>query len=446
MAPKDHVIEAVRQAAHHLTGAPDDYDRLLELIGDARFVLLGEASHGTHDFYRERGQITKRLIVEKGFSAVAVEADWPDAYRVNRYVRGAGTDPDGSAALGGFKRFPTWMWRNAEVLEFIEWLRAHNKAAGVSELTAGFYGLDLYSLYSSMEAVLGYLGKVDPEGARRARSRYACFDQFGENIQAYGYAASLGLTESCEREVINQLLELRNRAAEYAGRDGRVAADEFFFAEQNARLVKNAEEYYRSMFGARESSWNMRDRHMADTLEQLAGFLAGTTNRAKIVVWEHNSHLGDARSTEMGQHGEINVGQLARERYHEQAVLVGFTTYQGSVIAASDWDAPAERKRVRPALEDSYEALFHGTAAARFFLDLRDPSLAPLSKPRRLERAIGVIYRPESERASHYFYADLPGQFDAIIHLDESRALRPLESMADWEKTEEAPETFPSGI
>src|SRR5215204_6503228 len=218
MASKHQVIEAVRQAAHHLTGAPDDYDPLLELIGDARFVLLGEASHGTHEFYRERGQITKRLIVEKGFSAVAVEADWPDAYRVNRYVRGAGTDPDGSAALAGFKRFPTWMWRNAEVLDFIEWLRAHNKAAGVSESTAGFYGLDLYSLYSSMEAVLGYLGKVDPEGAQRARSRYACFDQFGENIQAYGYAASLGLTESCEREVINQLLELRDRAAEYAGR------------------------------------------------------------------------------------------------------------------------------------------------------------------------------------------------------------------------------------
>ena len=309
-----------------------------------------------------------------------------------------------------------------------------------------FTVLIFYSLYSSMEAVLGYLGKVDPEGAQRARSRYACFDQFGENIQAYGYAASLGLTESCEREVINQLLELRNRAAEYAGRDGRVAADEFFFAEQNARLVKNAEEYYRSMFGARKSSWNMRDRHMADTLEQLAGFLAGTRNRAKIVVWAHNSHLRDARATEMGEHGEINVGQLARERYHEQAVLVGFTTYQGSVIAAFDWDAPAERKRVRPALDDSYEALFHCIDAARFFLDLRDPSLVGLSKPRRLERAIGVIYRPESERSSHYFYADLPSQFDAVVHFDESQALRPLESMPGWEKAQEAPETFPSGI
>jgi erythromycin esterase-like protein len=439
-------VEAIREAAHPLTGSKDDDDRLLELIGDARFVLIGEASHGTHEFYRERAQITKRLILEKGFSAVAVEADWPDAYRVNRYVRGIGTDPDGNAALGGFKRFPTWMWRNTDVLEFVEWLRCYNDNISLIEMNVGFYGLDLYSLYSSMEAVLGYLHKVDPEGERRARYRYACFDQFGENTQAYGYAANFGLAESCENEVISQLVELRNRALEYASRDGNVASDEFFFAEQNARLVKNAEEYYRSMFRQRESSWNLRDRHMADTLEHLVGFLTGLGKRAKIVVWEHNSHLGDARATEMGENGEINVGQLVRERYQEQAVLIGFSTYQGTVTAASDWDAPSERKRVRPALADSYESLFHEAGGRRFYLDLRDQRLAVLRNPRRLERAIGVVYRPETERLSHYFHADLPAQFDAILHFDETQAVQPLESVSAWKKDHEAPETFPSGI
>jgi erythromycin esterase-like protein len=446
MHATQHAIKAVRQAAHPLTGAKEDYDKLLELVGDAPFVLLGEASHGTHDFYRERAQITKRLILEKGFSAVAVEADWPDAYRVNRYVRGLGTDRDGDAALGGFKRFPTWMWRNTDVLEFVEWLRGHNDTISLLEMNVGFYGLDLYSLFSSMEAVLGYLHKVDPEGEQRARYRYSCFDQFGENTQAYGYSANFGLAESCEDEVVSQLVELRNRAVEYASRDGNVASDEFFFAEQNARLVKNAEEYYRSMFRQRESSWNLRDRHMADTLEHLVGFLTGLGKRAKIIVWEHNSHLGDARATEMGENAEINVGQLVRERYHEQAVLVGLTTYQGTVTAASDWGAPAERKRVRPALAESYESLFHEATPEDFFLDLRDPKLAVLRKPRRLERAIGVVYRPETERASHYFHADLPAQFDAILHFDATQEVKPLETVTARKKDHEVPETFPSGV
>ena len=257
--------------------------------------------HGTQEFYRERAEITKRLITEKALSAVAVEADWPDAYRVNRYVRGLGTDLSGNAALAGFKRFPTWMWRNADVLRFVEWLRAHNDTISLDELNIGFYGLDLYSLYTSIEAVLGYLDKVDPEGARRARYRYSCFDQFGENTQAYGYAAGSGQTESCEQEVVGQLVELRRSAIEYASRDGRVGPDEFFFAEQNARLVKNAEEYYRLMFRGRESSWNLRDRHMAHTLEHLVGFLTGQGQRAKIVVWEHNSHIGDARDRNGGR-------------------------------------------------------------------------------------------------------------------------------------------------
>jgi erythromycin esterase-like protein len=445
MQPMNDAVDAVRAAAQPLPGGSNDYDSLLEVFGDARFVLLGEATHGTHEFYRERAQITKRLILEKGFTAVAVEADWPDAYRVNGYVRGLGTDADANTALAGFKRFPTWMWRNADVLDFISWLRAHNDTISLSEMNVGFYGLDLYSLYTSIEAVLAYLEKVDAAGAKRARYRYSCFDQFGENTQAYGYAAAFGLTESCEQEVVGQLVELRRRAAEYASRDGRIAADEFFFAEQNARLVKNAEEYYRSMFRERESSWNLRDRHMADTLEHLAGFLTGRGQRAKIVVWEHNSHLGDARATEMGERGEINVGQLVRERYKNEVVLIGFSTFAGTVTAASDWDGPAERKRVRSALPGSYEAVFHEAGRSRFLLNLRDERLKVLHGP-RLERAIGVIYRPESERVSHYFRADLPAQFDAILHFDETRAVEPLERAAGWGKDQEPPETFPSGI
>jgi erythromycin esterase-like protein len=438
------LVRALREAAHGLAGSVADYDPLLKLIGDARFVLLGEASHGTHDFYDQRAQITKRLIVEKGFTAVAVEADWPDAYRVNRYVRGASNDSDSEEALSGFRRFPTWMWRNADVLDFVGWLREHNDALSPGTTKAGFYGLDLYSLHASIDAVLNYLHKVDPDAARRARYRYSCFDHFGEDTQAYGYAASFGLAESCEEEVLGQLIELQQRAAVYASRDGRVADDEFFFAEQNARLVKNAEEYYRSMFRGRVESWNRRDAHMAETLEALAAHLESRGGQAKIVVWEHNSHLGDARATEIGEAGEFNVGQLVRERYAGESVLVGFTTHHGTVTAASNWDAPAERKRVRPALPGSYEALFHEVAIPRFMLDLRNGDPAESLREPRLERAIGVIYRPETERQSHYFHARLADQFDSVLHFDETRAVEPLERVAA--PSGEVAETFPTGV
>ena len=437
------LVRTVRDSAHPIGGASTDYDPLLDLIGDARFVLLGEASHGTHDFYDQRAQITKRLIEEKGFTAVAVEADWPDAYRVNRYVRGTTDDAGSEEALSGFKRFPTWMWRNADVLDFVGWLREHNDAAGAAA-KVGFYGLDLYSLHASIEAVLAYLRKVDPEAARRALYRYSCFDHFGEDTQAYGYAASFGLAESCEDEVLGQLIELRQRAAAYTKRDGRVGDDEFFFAEQNARLVKNAEQYYRSMFRGRVESWNRRDTHMAETLDALAAHLGSRGPKAKIVVWEHNSHLGDARATEIGDAGEFNVGQLVRERYGRESVLVGFTTHHGTVTAASNWDGPAERKRVRPGLPGSYEALFHEVDIPRFMLDLRGNAIAELLRDPRLERAIGVIYLPETERASHYFHARLADQFDAVLHFDETRAVEPLERSAV--AVGEVEETFPSGL
>ena len=369
-----------------------DYDPLLASVCDARFVLIGEASHGTHEFYRERAQITKRLILEKGFLAVAVEADFPDANRLNHYVSCKGDDADAVEAMGGFQRFPAWMWRNADVLDFIGWLRSHNEDLPPDSPKVGFYGLDLYSLHSSMESVLNYLDKVDPEGAQRARERYACFDHFGGDTQAYGYAAGLGISDSCEDEVVTQLLEMHDRAAELARRDGRVAADSFFLAEQNARLVKNAERYYRTMYRSDVSSWNIRDLHMMETLVAIEDHISHVTESPKIVIWEHNSHLGDASATEMGRRGEWNVGQLTRQRYGNSALSIGFTTHTGTVTAATDWGGPAERKRVRPSLPGSYERLFHETGIERFLLLMRDGSsaAAALRSP-LLERAIGVI-------------------------------------------------------
>lgn len=445
---KTNAIDAIRNAAHPLTGADADYDPLMQLIGDAHFVLIGDGSHGTHEFYNERARITKRLIREKGFTSVAVEADWPDAYRVNRYVRGIGDGATAIDTLEGFKRFPAWMWRNTDVLDFVGWLRDYNDSLSQDSLKAGFYGLDLYSLHGSIEAVLNYLEKVDPEAATRARYRYSCFEHFGEDNQAYGYSASFGLTDPCRDEVIEQLVELQRCASEYSQGDGQVAEDEFFYAEQNARLVKSAEEYYRTMFEGRVSSWNLRDKHMADTLDALATHLDKDGRHTKVVVWAHNSHLGDARATQMGDAGEWNIGQLVRQQYGSEVVLVGCTTYTGTVTAASDWGAPGERKRVRPALEGSYEALFHEVGLPRFLLTLREENSAVDElRHGRLERAIGVIYRPDTERISHYFHTYLPDQFDAIIHIDETRSVEPLERTSGWERGEtEPPETFPSTL
>jgi erythromycin esterase-like protein len=440
------ISSAIAAGAHLLQGAGSDYDGLLDLIGDARFVLLGEATHGTHEFYEQRALITQRLISEKGFTAVAVEADWPDAYRVNRYVRAEGEDRDAVSALGGFKRFPSWMWRNTDVVNFVDWLRAWNDARPHAART-GFYGLDLYSLFTSMEEVLAYLDQVDPAAAADARQRYACFDHYGDDSQQYAYAAGIGHSESCQREVIAQLQDMQFRAAEYMRRDSIAASDAYFYAQQNARLVKNAEEYYRTMFRGRVSSWNLRDRHMSETLEALAVHLGETRAQPpKIVVWEHNSHVGDARATEIGRLGEWNVGELSRQRYGDDAFLIGFSTYDGWVTAASDWDGPAERKQVRPALPDSYEDVFHQTGLGNFMLPLRPDSAAREALLEgRLERAIGVLYLPRTERQSHYFSAQLPQQFDAVIHFDTTCAVQPLEPTSHWD-TGEAPETYPIGL
>lgn len=434
----------LRRAALRLRRAPSDFDLLLERIGDAQVVLLGEASHGTHEFYRARAELTRRLIEEKGFDVIAVEADWPDAYRVNRFVRSASNDTDAEEALAGFKRFPTWMWRNSDVLDFVGWLREYNATLPPERPRVGFYGLDLYALYTSIAAVLDFLDQADPVMARQARERYACFEHFADNSQAYGFAAVRGLTESCEHDAIQQLVDMQRHAAELAQRDGRIPQDEYFHAEQNARLVVNAEAYYRAMFHGRVNSWNLRDRHMTDTLLALIRHFQSKGQAARVVVWEHNSHIGDARATQMGAAGEWNVGQLTRQVFRDNAVLVGFTTYEGTVTAASDWDAVAERKHVRPALPGSVEALFHDTGIDRFLLLLNDPRVSFLDTP-LLERAIGVIYRPETERLSHYFHARLCRQFDAVFHYDHTRAVEPLERGAVWEAGE-VPETYPHAV
>ena len=393
--------------------------------------------------------MTRRLIAEKGFAAVAVEADWPDAYRVNRFVRGVGTDEDAVDALADFQRFPTWMWRNADVLDFVGWLRTLQRSAAAG-------GAHRLLRTRSLQPA-----GVDGRGARatceksirkppaRARARYACFDRFGDEWESYAYASTVGLDVIVRAaKCSSQLVELRRQAAEYARRDGRIAQDEYFVAEQNARLVRNAEEYYRTMLGDRVESWNLRDRHMAATLNELMSFPQDIApgRPPRVVVWAHNSHLGDARATEMGEIGELNVGQLVRESFGAAAVLVGLTTHAGTVTAADDWDGPAHRKVVRPSLSGSYERLLHEAGMPRLLLPLRtDLELAAAMSPRRLERAIGVIYRPDTERRSHYFHARLANQFDVVVHIDETRAVEPLERTALWTRGEPA-ETYPTGL
>jgi erythromycin esterase-like protein len=445
--PDPSTIDVLRNEAQ-LIRPDENFDRLLELIGDASVVLLGEATHGTREFYRMRADICRHLIVEKGFDAIAVEADWPDALRVSRFVQLASSDQTADQALAGFQRFPQWMWRNTEIVELVYWLRMHNSQIPQPESRTGFFGIDLYSLRKSMDAVVHHLERVDPEAAKRARERYSCFDHVAEDPQHYGYAVTFGLKKECEEEVVRQLVELNEEAARHQSQEGGTVPDELFYAQQNARVVKNAETYYRSMFQSRDESWNVRDTHMMETLDALREHISKRKGSpAKIAVWAHNSHLGDARATEMGEHGQLNLGQLVRERYApEETFLLGFSTYTGTVTAASDWDGAAELKKVVPSRPDSFEYLFHDSGLKNFLLPIRgrDKVQAALAE-RRLERAIGVIYRPDTERVSHYFHADLARQFDAVIYLDQTSALKPLEYSALW-TPEEVPETYPFGV
>lgn len=412
------LVGLVREACEPITDLETtSLDPLLDRIGGASIVLLGEATHGTSEFYRLRARITKELIEKRGFSFVAVEADWPDATRLNDHVLGTRT-----AALDvkPFERFPQWMWRNDEVAGFVEWLRGYN--AEHRESMVGVHGLDLYSLFTSIAAVLAYLDDVDPGAARVARHRYGTLTPWQKDPAAYGAAVLAGRYRSSEEAVVTMLREMLARRLDYATKDG----DRFFDASMNARLVANAERYYRAMYYGHVTSWNQRDTHMFETLQAL---LAYHGPNAKGVVWEHNSHVGDATATEMNARGELNVGELCRARFGQDVYIVGFGTDHGTVAAASGWDEPMERMVVRPSQSESYERLFHDAGVHAGLLHLRDPRRRAVREellPRRLERAIGVVYRPETERASHYFYASLPEQFDEYVWIDETQAIQPL--------------------
>jgi len=382
-----------------------------------------------------RARITKELILRKGFNFVAVEADWPDAARINQYVRHAHGRPDQWKA---FARFPTWMWRNQEALELVEWLRAHNAEVNNPERYASFYGLDLYSLFTSINAVITYLSKIDPAMAETARQRYACLTPWAQDPAAYGRAVLSGSYVDCEEEVVKMLRDMLEHRLEYSERDG----DRFFDAMENARLAADAERYYRLMYYGSVDSWNLRDQHMFDTLERLFDFHG---SGSKGIVWAHNSHVGDAAFTEMGARGEFNVGQLCRTRFADSGFIVGFGTDHGTVAASSEWDGSMEFKKIVPSHEASYERLCHDSRVEAFMLHLKDPRRPEVRvelMPVRLERAIGVIYRPESELMSHYFQARLPQQFDEFIWFDETHAVSPLPSVV----AAGVPETFPFGV
>jgi erythromycin esterase-like protein len=427
--------------------ANTDVGRMVAEIGDASLVLIGEATHGTHEYYATRAALTRALIERRGFAAVAIEGDWPDAYRVNRFVQRQPVDDANAVdALSGFRRFPTWMWRNTGVAEFITWLRRHNAAISRPDQRVGFYGLDLYSLHASMRAVVAYLEQRDPIAAQAARKSYGCFETWGTDPDSYGWASSRVGTMTCEEAVARELMTLRERRAALLRRDGAASSDEYFYAVQNARLAHNAERYYRTMFRGRTESWNVRDEHMAETLEELIAHLRERGQPSKVVVWAHNSHVGDARATELGDDGELNLGQLVRQRHGHDARLIGFTGYAGTVIAATDWGEPGQLREVNPALDGSYENLFHQIGDARFFLPMSSGTeVHAVLAAARLERAIGVIYRPQTERGSHYFTARLADQFDGVIHIDQTVAVEPLEEVAAWDASE-ALETFPSGV
>jgi protein-L-isoaspartate(D-aspartate) O-methyltransferase len=429
--------QRIAEAAETLPDIDDpSFGTLFDRFADKRIVLIGESTHGTSEFYRARAAITRRLIDTHGFAMVAIEGDWPDAAVVDRQVRGL---PPSKDAEPPFTRFPMWMWRNVEVADFLTWLREHN-AQKQPLHRAGFCGLDIYSLSASIAAVLKYLDEVDPEAALVARERYGCLEPWRQEPEVYGRWALDDDFKRCEGAVLTQLKELLSKRTAYTQQGDD---DPYFDAAQNARLVADAERYYRAMYYGATESWNLRDTHMADTLQYV---LEARGPLAKAVVWAHNSHIGDARATESGsERHRLNLGQLCRERWGEEVAAIGMGTHSGTVACASHWGAEMEIKRIRPSHEDSYEAWMHASGKPRFLLDLRAKTHPLLHKQllkRRLERYIGVIYRPESELHSHYLEASLPQQYDAFLWFNETLPVTPLQS----EQGGGLGDTFPSGL
>ena len=432
---EDGVIEAIRGRALPLEDDAD-LDPLLDRIGDARIVLLGEASHGTHEYYTWRDRISRRLIAEKDFDFIAVEGDWPDCYTLNLYVKD--WDAPGASAtevLHAFARWPTWMWANKEVAHLAEWLRDFNRTRS-DELKVGFYGLDVYSLWESIDVVTRYLERVDPALAERARRAYGCFDPYEEDVQEYAWATAMVPTD-CEEEVIATLSELRRKGPDFR----REGPEAYFNAEQNALVAQNAERYYRAMIRGGAASWNVRDTHMMETLERL---LKHHGPKSRAIVWEHNTHVGDARATDMARSGMVNIGQLAREAYGSDVVIAGFSTHRGSVIAGESWGAPMQRIPVPEAREGSWEHLLHEASPQDKLLLLEGLDGADGALERRGHRAIGVVYRPEREAFGNYVPTVLPYRYDAMLYIDRTHALHPLH-LAPVED-HEVPETYPSGM
>jgi erythromycin esterase-like protein len=427
--------------------SPSDLDPLLDRIGNSRYVLLGEASHGTSEYYSWRAELSKRLIREKGFSFIAVEGDWPDCYRVNRYIKGyADSGHNATDVLHAFDRWPTWMWANREIVELVEWLRRYNDQRRVPDhRKVGFYGLDVYSLWDSMRSVVDYLERLDPQLAASARRAYRCFEPYGEDEQEYARATYLVPT-SCEDEAVSVLRALRQRAPEYA-QDGEEA---YFNAEQNAFVARNAELYYRTMVRGGSQSWNVRDRHMVDTLDRLMAHHERFNPDAKVIVWEHNTHIGDARFTNMASAGMVNVGQLVRQAHGDDGVvLVGFGSHHGTVIAGDEWGAPMRRMHVPDARAGSWEDAMHAAVAGQLpndaallvFADADDGGIAELDEP-IAHRAIGVVYDPGGERWGNYVPTLISRRYDVFLYIDETHALSPLHMPVN---VHEVPETFPSG-
>ncbi|MBA1274495.1 erythromycin esterase family protein [Stutzerimonas azotifigens] len=438
-APKlneDQLVELLRDRGEPLPSLDDpEFASSFDRFADARVVLIGEASHGSSEFYRARAAITRRLIEQHGFRIVAAEADWPDAAQIDRHVR---QGKPSTWIQEAFKRFPTWMWRNREVAEFVDWLRQYN-ANREGDEQAEFRGLDVYSLGSSLTEVLGYLDRVDPDAAAVARRRYGCLTPWQHEPAEYGHNVTLFGEPSCEEAVIAQLRDLLDQRLTYMQADG----EGFFHAEQNARVVMAAEQYYRTMYRGSNDSWNLRDRHMFDTLKAL---LEHRGDDAKAVVWAHNSHIGNAAATAMGWGGEFNIGELCRTAFGNQAVLLGMATDRGRVAAASNWDEPMQVKQVRPSRPDSWEQLFLKAGHPVSLTDWRagrDPELRSALAQARLERAIGVIYRPETELHSHYFRAVLADQFDALLWFEQTDAVTPLGP--EDPQQDGVPDTYPSG-